>query len=60
MAKERELVAYRAWQCKFCSEVRQDSTDMWRHLMDKHGIRSVENNATHMYRLIGGKEESSG
>lgn len=53
---EKKLVAYKAWQCKFCTEDRQDSTDMWKHLMKEHGIRSVENNATHMY-LLDNKED---
>jgi len=48
---ERVLVAYKTWQCKFCSEVRTDSTDMWRHLQDAHGISSVESFSTEMYEL---------
>ena len=39
--KEEEIVAYKAWVSKYCGEARQDSTDMWRHLMDKHDKHSV-------------------
>lgn len=46
----KELVAYRAWKCRFCPEVRQDASDMWDHLMDKHEVGSVENDRDGMYR----------
>lgn len=48
---EKMLVAYKAWRCKFCAEVRMDSTDMWRHLQEKHNIGSVESGAEHMYQI---------
>ncbi|KKL87784.1 hypothetical protein LCGC14_1931250 [marine sediment metagenome] len=51
MSQGKEIVAYKAWKCKFCPEVRQESTDMWRHLQDEHGIGSVENNSKVMVSL---------
>lgn len=51
MADENVLVAYKTWRCKFCPEVRTDPLDMWRHLSEKHGIRSVETGSTHMFAL---------
>ena len=53
--KEKEIVAYKTWKCQFCPECRAESTDMWRHLQEKHGIGSVENNAKVMVSL--GKKE---
>lgn len=47
----KEIVAYKTWRCKYCPETRQDSVDMWRHLQEKHGIGSVENNSKVMVRL---------
>ena len=40
--KEKEVVAYKAWVCRYCKEVRAEGTDMWRHLVEKHGNHSVE------------------
>lgn len=51
MNQEKEVVAYKAWRCKFCPETRQGPTDMWRHLQEKHGIGSVENNSEVMVSL---------
>jgi len=42
MGKKKEIVAYKTWKCKYCSETRQESNDMWRHLKEKHNIGSVE------------------
>ena len=44
-----ELAAYKVWQCKLCSEVRQDSTDMACHLHMAHGMKSLESYDRHMY-----------
>jgi len=46
---KQEIVAYKAWKCKFCEQVSMDSHDMWRHLIDKHGKHSVENNGEVMW-----------
>jgi hypothetical protein len=46
--KAGKLVAYKAWKCKFCPEVRQDSGDMWDHLRQAHGIGSVETGSGEM------------
>ena len=43
--KEKRIVAYKVWKCRFCEQARQESSDMWRHLQDEHGIGSVENNS---------------
>ena len=51
MKEEKKVVAYKTWKCRFCPETRQESTDMWRHLQEKHGVGSAENDSKVMLSL---------
>ncbi len=53
------IVAYKAWKCRFCPEVRQESTDIWRHLQEKHNVGSVENNSTIMIETKSHRQKPS-
>ena len=48
---EENLVAYKVWRCKFCSETREGSFDMWSHLQEKHNIGSVETTSKIMVEI---------
>jgi hypothetical protein len=60
MPKQERIVAYKVWKCVFCNEVRDDSTDMWKHLMEAHGIKSVETFATRMCEYTSDGEMKQG
>lgn len=48
--KYGELLAYKVYQCKLCPETREDSTAMWRHLQEKHGVGSIVSFDKAIYR----------
>ena len=48
---QKDIVAYKTWKCRFCSEVRDEAVDMWRHLQEEHEIVFVENDSKVMLGL---------
>ena len=51
MEREKKVVAYKTWRCKFCFECKESASDMAKHLQKDHYIGLCGNDGQEMVSL---------